>query len=108
MQLNEALRINPGYATARRALDMAACARKRRRRPADDEGARDAPPDRYRDRASGSRCSSRFVDRPVRHFDFVQLDDPEYVTENPQVLRGFTLEGLRWALTTDTPRTGIR
>ncbi len=37
---------------------------------------------------------------PVRHFDFVQLDDPAYVTENPRVLRGLTLDGAAWALTT--------
>jgi hypothetical protein len=37
---------------------------------------------------------------PVRHFDFVQLDDPAYVIENPHVLQGLTSEGLAWALTT--------
>jgi protein O-mannosyl-transferase len=37
---------------------------------------------------------------PVRHFDFVQLDDPAYVTENPQVLKGLTGESVVWALTT--------
>jgi Flp pilus assembly protein TadD len=36
---------------------------------------------------------------PVRQFDFVQLDDPQYVTENPQVRSGLTASGLRWALT---------
>jgi tetratricopeptide (TPR) repeat protein len=30
-------------------------------------------------------------------FDFVTLDDPEYVTENPHVKRGLTADGLRWA-----------
>lgn len=29
--------------------------------------------------------------------DFVNYDDPEYVTENAVVAGGFTLEGLRWA-----------
>lgn len=37
---------------------------------------------------------------PVGHFDFVQLDDPAYVTENPHVLGGLTLEGAAWAFTT--------
>jgi hypothetical protein len=37
---------------------------------------------------------------PVRHFEFVQLDDPAYVTENPQVLGGLTLQGGAWAFTT--------
>ena len=50
--------------------------------------------------AVGLAALVAIVYAPVRHFDFVQLDDPAYVTENPHVLRGFTLEGLRWALTT--------
>ncbi len=37
---------------------------------------------------------------PVGHYDFVQLDDPAYVTENPHVLGGLTWEGLAWAFTT--------
>jgi hypothetical protein len=37
---------------------------------------------------------------PVGRFDFVQLDDPAYVTENPHVLGGLTLDGLAWAFTT--------
>ena len=32
--------------------------------------------------------------------DFVAYDDPDYVTENAMVLRGLTLDGLRWAFTT--------
>ena len=32
--------------------------------------------------------------------DFVNYDDPVYVTENPPVQTGLTLEGIRWALTT--------
>jgi tetratricopeptide (TPR) repeat protein len=31
---------------------------------------------------------------------FVDYDDPAYVTENPQVLRGLTPAGVRWAFTT--------
>jgi protein O-mannosyl-transferase len=34
---------------------------------------------------------------PVRSFKFVGYDDPEYVTENPMVQRGPTVETLRWA-----------
>ena len=37
---------------------------------------------------------------PVHQFGFVQLDDPAYVTENPQVQRGLTVEGVQWAFTT--------
>jgi protein O-mannosyl-transferase len=37
----------------------------------------------------------------VRSFEFVYLDDPVYVVDNPWVRRGLSLEGLRWALTTD-------
>lgn len=36
---------------------------------------------------------------PVRHFGFVSLDDPEYVTENLHVARGMTWQGARWAFT---------
>lgn len=38
----------------------------------------------------------------VRGFDYVELDDPVYVTENAQVRAGLTLEGVRWAFTTGT------
>jgi hypothetical protein len=38
----------------------------------------------------------------VRDFDYVELDDPVYVTENAQVRAGLTLEGVRWAFTTGT------
>jgi len=31
---------------------------------------------------------------------FIGLDDYEYIIENPPVLRGLTLEGIRWAFTT--------
>jgi protein O-mannosyl-transferase len=37
---------------------------------------------------------------PVRHFDFVELDDPLYVRENPHVAGGLTLDGVTWAITT--------
>ncbi len=36
---------------------------------------------------------------PVRHYDFVQVDDPKYVTENPNVAQGLTLPGIVWAFT---------
>jgi Tfp pilus assembly protein PilF len=36
---------------------------------------------------------------PVRHYDFVQLDDPKYVSENPHVSQGLTFPGLVWAFT---------
>jgi len=68
------------------------------------------------DGASGDRRSSRAwlalagavalavltvaVFAPVRHFDFVDLDDPQYVFENPNVTGGLTWSGVRWALTT--------
>ena len=37
---------------------------------------------------------------PVRHFDFVEMDDPSYVFENSQVLGGLTAQGVAWAFTT--------
>ena len=36
----------------------------------------------------------------VRRFDFTNYDDPEYVAVNPQVTRGLSWEGIRWAFTT--------
>jgi tetratricopeptide (TPR) repeat protein len=36
---------------------------------------------------------------PVRRFDFVNFDDPEYVTRNMHVRGGVTPQGLEWALT---------
>jgi len=35
---------------------------------------------------------------PVRHFDFVNYDDPDYTTGNPHVRSGLTAQGLEWAL----------
>ena len=37
---------------------------------------------------------------PVWRFDFINFDDPIYVSENPQVLHGLTHESATWALTT--------
>jgi len=37
---------------------------------------------------------------PVRHHDFVSIDDPLYVSGNPAVSRGLTWEGVKWAFTT--------
>src|SRR5580765_816764 len=36
---------------------------------------------------------------PVLRFDFLQYDDPDYVTRNPQVLGGVTWNGILWAFT---------
>ena len=36
---------------------------------------------------------------PAFWHDFVIYDDPAYVTENPHILSGLTLEGIRWAFT---------
>jgi tetratricopeptide (TPR) repeat protein len=36
---------------------------------------------------------------PVRHYDFVQVDDPKYVSENPNVAQGLTLPAIVWAFT---------
>jgi hypothetical protein len=37
---------------------------------------------------------------PTFWYDFVNYDDPQYVTECPQVRDGLTLDGTRWAFTT--------
>lgn len=36
---------------------------------------------------------------PVRHFDFVNFDDPDMVSANPHVRQGITLEGFGWTFT---------
>jgi tetratricopeptide (TPR) repeat protein len=36
---------------------------------------------------------------PVRHYDFVSVDDPVYVSENPVVARGLSWPGVAWAFT---------
>ena len=36
---------------------------------------------------------------PVHSFEFINLDDPTYVLENPKVTRGLTWTGLTWGLT---------
>jgi len=38
--------------------------------------------------------------RQVNNFDFVGYDDELYVTENPNVQKGFTSKGVKWAFTT--------
>ena len=35
----------------------------------------------------------------VRHFDFVNYDDPDYTTGNVHIRQGLTVQGLEWALT---------
>lgn len=37
---------------------------------------------------------------PVRHFDFVNYDDHRYITHNPHVQQGLTLDTIAWAFTT--------
>jgi Flp pilus assembly protein TadD len=37
---------------------------------------------------------------PVRHQQFINFDDDIYVTDNPHVANGLTLESVRWAFTT--------
>jgi tetratricopeptide (TPR) repeat protein len=36
---------------------------------------------------------------PVRRYPFIGFDDPGYVTENPHVTGGLTLDAIRWAMT---------
>jgi len=37
---------------------------------------------------------------PVTHYGLINLDDPEYITWNPDIRRGLTLSALKWAFTT--------
>jgi len=41
--------------------------------------------------------STLLVYWPVRHFEFIDYDDSDYVSQNKVVLRGLSWEGLRWA-----------
>ena len=36
---------------------------------------------------------------PVRGLPFLLYDDPQYVTQNPNIEAGLTLDGVRWAFT---------
>ncbi|HET6370756.1 MAG TPA: tetratricopeptide repeat protein [Nitrospiria bacterium] len=38
----------------------------------------------------------------THRFEFINYDDNQYVTENPHVKAGLSLEGMRWAFTTTT------
>lgn len=38
----------------------------------------------------------------IWNFDFVSLDDPQYITQNPQVQAGLTTDSIAWAWTTTT------
>ena len=35
----------------------------------------------------------------VQHYEFVNLDDDHYITENPNIRNGLSKEGLKWAFT---------
>jgi tetratricopeptide (TPR) repeat protein len=37
---------------------------------------------------------------PVQNYDFINFDDPMYITKNSHVQLGITLDGLRWAFST--------
>jgi tetratricopeptide (TPR) repeat protein len=45
-------------------------------------------------------CSVALLYAQTLRHDFVILDDPTYVSENPVVARGLTSDGVRWAFTT--------
>lgn len=49
--------------------------------------------------AAGLAIATAVLYSPVRTYGFVELDDPAYVTENPNVSRGLTANGVMWALT---------
>jgi protein O-mannosyl-transferase len=50
-------------------------------------------------RLSAAVLATVAVYSQVRHFDFVNFDDPEYVTGNNHVRAGLTSDGLDWAFT---------
>src|SRR5437870_11789642 len=41
-----------------------------------------------------------FAYAPVRHYGFVNFDDPQYIYENPEVAVGLSWHGVVWAFTT--------
>jgi tetratricopeptide (TPR) repeat protein len=47
----------------------------------------------------GLFLATLLVYAPVYHFDFVNFDDPDYVTRNPHVRSGLTPDGVAWAAT---------
>src|SRR5689334_15697295 len=36
---------------------------------------------------------------PLRHAEFINYDDSDYVTDNPEIFRGLTWHGVVWAFT---------
>lgn len=50
--------------------------------------------------AVGLAAATLLVYAPVRHFGFIDLDDPGYVYDNPHVTAGLTWNGIVWAFTT--------
>jgi tetratricopeptide (TPR) repeat protein len=42
---------------------------------------------------------------PVTHYDFVDVDDPRFVIDNPHVTAGVTWQGLAWALRSEYVET---
>lgn len=49
---------------------------------------------------AGVLALTALVYAPVRSFEYVAYDDPEYVAENALVQAGFTWDGIRWAFST--------
>ena len=50
--------------------------------------------------ALGLAIATAIAYGPVRQFDFIDLDDPGYVFDNPHVAAGLTADGIAWAFTT--------
>jgi protein O-mannosyl-transferase len=47
--------------------------------------------------ASSLACVILVIYWPLRSAEFIHLDDPLYITSNPNVLAGWTADGLKWA-----------
>src|ERR1035438_9437413 len=72
----------------------------RQRKPHATTPAVPAPPARHTPWISVFLFLATFaVYAQVRHFDFVNFDDPEYVTSNPHVRTGITTANVAWAFT---------
>jgi hypothetical protein len=83
--------------------------RKQQRQQPRSVGVRSsAPPDRATAGRIGARAvwisiglcvAIALVYFPVRHYGFVDLDDPQYISENPHIAHGLTWPAISWAFT---------
>jgi tetratricopeptide (TPR) repeat protein len=102
----------PWSASAHRAMKKNQTRKKRSGRPVQAPSAHDKAATTAATGPAPSRLGARgawtavalaalilVVYAPVRHYGFVDLDDPQYVSENPFVANGVTWTAVKWAFT---------